>query len=87
MATERLNLRNYLKIFSSEAIRGIKLDFCRNVYNASLYKIAFFNAGMYFRCYGNLNFPLTYNGKSENWALLLAHCRYFDKMFTEMFPE
>ena len=35
----------------------------------------------------NLNFPLTYNGKSENGHLLLSHCRYFDKSFTEMFLE
>ena len=40
---------------------------------------------MYFCCYGNLNFPLTYNGKSENWHLLRFHCRYFDKSFLEMF--
>ena len=26
---------------------------------------------MRFRCYGNLKFPLTYNGESENWPLLL----------------
>ena len=31
------------------------------------------------------DFPLTYNGKRENWPLLLSHCRYFDKSFTEMF--
>ena len=37
-----------------------------------------------FRCYGNLQFPLTYNGKSENRHLLLSHSRYFDKRFTEM---
>ena len=30
-------------------------------------------------------FPWTYNGKSENMPLLLSHCRYFDKSFTEMF--
>ena len=35
--------------------------------------------------YGSFNFPLTYNGKSKNWNLLLAHCRCLDKMFTEMF--
>ena len=34
-----------------------------------------------------LKFPLTYNGKSGNWPLLLSHCRYFDKTFTEMFLE
>ena len=27
------------------------------------------------------------NGKSENWHLLLFHCRYFDKSFSEMFIE
>ena len=42
---------------------------------------------MHFGCYGNLNFPLTYDGKSENWDLLLSHCKYFDKSFTEMFVE
>ena len=31
--------------------------------------------------------PLTYNGKSENWPLLLSHCRYFEKNFTEVFLE
>ena len=31
-------------------------------------------------CYGNLQLPLTYNGKRENWHLLLSHCRYFDKI-------
>ena len=42
---------------------------------------------MYFRCYGNLKFLLTYNGKSETWHLVLFHCRYFDKLFSEMFIE
>ena len=40
-----------------------------------------------FRCYGSLKFPLAYNGKSGNWPLLLSHCLYFDKSFTEMFLE
>ena len=30
--------KNYSKIFSSEAIRGMKLKFCRNDHNISLYK-------------------------------------------------
>ena len=45
---------------------------------------------MCFRCHGNLSnldFPLTFNGKSKNRHLLLSHCRYFDKGFTEMFIE
>ena len=41
----------------------------------------------HFGFYGNLKFPLTYNWKSENCDLLLSHCRYFDKSFTEMFVE
>ena len=41
---------------------------------------------MCFRCYGNLKFPYTYNGKSGNWHLFLCYCRYFDKSFTEILP-
>ena len=38
MATERLNFRNkYSKILFSEAIRGVKLKLCINVYDISLY--------------------------------------------------
>ena len=39
---------------------------------------------MYFRCYGNFKFPLTFNGKIENWHKLLSLFRYFDKRFTEI---
>ena len=39
----------------------------------------------HFGCYGNWKFPLTYNKKSENWYLLLSHCRYFDKSFAQIF--
>ena len=43
---------------------------------------------MYFRCNGNLKFLLlTSNEKSENWLLLLFHCRYFDKSSSEMSIE
>ena len=42
---------------------------------------------MYFRCYGNLKFPSTYKGKSENLHLLLSHCRDFERSFSEMFIE
>ena len=34
---------------------------------------------MCFRYYGNLKFPLTYNGKSKSRPLLLSDWRYFDK--------
>ena len=69
--------KKYKKIIYSEAIRGIKLKVCRDVHNISLYKndVFLLPVLMYFRCYGNLKFPLTYNGKSENWHLLLSHCR------------
>ena len=30
---------------------------------------------------------LQLEGKSENWHLLLFHCRYFDKCFSELFIE
>ena len=33
----------------------------------------------------NFKFSSIYNGKSENWPLLLSQCRYLDKSFTEMF--
>ena len=38
-----------------------------------------------FHCYGNLNSPLAYNGKMENWPLSLSSYRYFDKSFTKKF--
>ena len=41
MATETLNLRK--KIFSSEVITRMKLKFCRNYHNISLYKTYVFN--------------------------------------------
>ena len=36
-------------------------------------------------CYGNLYFPLTYNGKSGNWQFLLSHCRYLDFFLQKCF--
>ena len=44
----------------------------------------FVAVGLWFHCYGNLNFPLAYNGKGH---LLLSHYRYFDKRFTEISRE
>ena len=38
-----------------------------------------------FRCYGNLKFPLTYNGKSDKWPILLSHCRYQDSKIATPF--
>ena len=80
--------KKYSKINSSEAVWGIKLKLCRIVSNNSLYKNCFLLLLLkHFGCYGNLKFPLTYNGKNENWDVLLPHCRYFDKSFTELFLE
>ena len=62
---------------------GMKLKLCRNVHNISLCR----NYVTCFRCYSNLKFTLTYNGKSEGRHLLLSYCRYFDKSFTEMFLD
>ena len=90
MATKSQNLRKkYSKVNSSEAVWGIKQKLCRMVSNISLYKrvVLLFPLLRHFGCYGNLKFSLTYNGKSENWHLLLSHCRYFDKSFAEMFAE
>ena len=67
----------------------IKLKLYRIVSNLSLCKNIVFllpllkNLG----CYGNLKFTLTYGGEIDNLDLLLSHCRYLDKGFTEMFVE
>ena len=83
--------KKYSKIFSSEAIRGMKLKLCKNVHDISLYVKYIYSfllsLPLYFRCYGNLKFPYTYNGKSANWHLFLCYCRYFEITFTEMFLE
>ena len=66
--------KNYSKIFSSEAIRGMKLKLSIHVHDISLYINCVF-------------IVLLYNGKSGNGHLFLCYCRYFDKRFTEMFLE
>ena len=72
--------KNYSKIFCTEAIRGIKLKFCRNVHNISLY----INCVFYCRFSCVFIAMATY---SESRPLFLSHCRYFDKSFSEMFLE
>ena len=60
--------KKYSEIVFSEAIRGMKLKFCINIHDISLYinHIFFlFSLPMCFHCYGN--FPYTYKGKSGNW--------------------
>ena len=59
-----------------------KLKLCRTVSKISHYKTVFLLPLLkHFGCYGNLNFPLTYKRKSENWDVVLSHCRYFDKNY------
>ena len=77
--------KKYKKINSLEAVFGIKLKLCRIVSNSSLYKNFVFFIAIAQALW--LLFLLTYSGKSENWDLLLSHCRYFDKSFAEMFVE
>ena len=79
METEMLMLWKSIK----KSTPQIKLKLSSNVRNISLYKNIFFFIAMlmYFSCCGNLKFPLDLNGKSENWHLLLSHCRYFDSIF------
>ena len=66
--------KNYSKLFSSEAIREMKLKLSIHVHDISLYINCVFTV-------------LLYNGKSGNWHLFLCLYRYFDKRFTEMFLE
>ena len=64
-------LKKYSKDNCLEAVWDIKLKLWRIVSNNSLYKKHLLPLLKYFGCYGNLKIPLTYNGKSENWDLLL----------------
>ena len=81
-------MKKYKKNISSEVLTGMKLKLCRNVHNISLYKNYVFNCCCSCAYVSmTIKFPLTYNGKSKSRPLLLSHCRYFDKSFTEMFLE
>ena len=54
--------KKYSLVNTSEALWGIKLKLCRNVYNISSTKTIFLIAvAHYFCCYGSLKFLLTYN--------------------------
>ena len=72
--------KKYSKIFSSEAVREMKLKLCIHVHDISLY----INFGFYCHCpcafvaMATLKFPYTYNGKRGNWHLFLCYCRYFE---------
>ena len=79
------------KRFKNQHLRcyvGDKAEALQNCYQNYLYKtIVFYCSCSSTLVNGNLKFPLTYHGKSENSDLLLSHCRCFDKSFTEMFVE
>ena len=92
MATEMFNFRKKIfKIFFSEVIRRMKLKLCINVCVIILYINCIFFLlllGMWFRCYGNLNFHRFIMGKVKvRRPLFLSDFRYFDKSFTVMFLE
>ena len=58
----------------------LSLASTQNVLLFQLYKISGY--------YGNLQFPLTYNGKSEKLSFIAVLLRvHFNKDFTEMFLE
>ena len=66
----------------------MKLILCINVPGISLYKKLFlFQSDKNSGCYGNFQFPWTYNGKSENLLFLQSHWRYLNFIFREMFIE
>ena len=86
MATERLNLQTNSQKSSPQKLRGMKLKLYINVHYISLYKSGIScDVALVLSLLWLLKFPLAYNGKRENWPLLLSHCKYFDKSFTEMF--
>ena len=86
MATNRQKLQK-IKKNSSEAVCKIKLKFCSIVSNFSLYKKSVFycSCSCILVAMATKKFPLTCNGKTENWDLLLSYYRYFDKSFTEQY--
>ena len=69
--------KKYSKIFSSEAVRGIKLKLCIHVHDISLC------INYVFYCHFPCAFVAmaTYNGRSGNWHLFLCYCRCFEKKF------
>ena len=76
--------KKYSKIISSEAIRGIKLKLCRNIYNSThpLQKWCFYCHCFVFVAMATYSFYWLIF-----WLLLLSHCRYFDKSFSEIFID
>ena len=69
---------------SLESREGDQLEFDTHVYNINL-NCVHDSFDVCFRCYGNLKFPLSYNGKSGNNHLLLCSCIYIYNLFTQLF--
>ena len=77
MTTETLNCqkkkkkKKNQKTFSSEAVRGMKLELSKNVHNISLYKkyVFFLRLLLRFPGYGSLEFLKAYN---DNSGLVLS---------------
>ena len=63
--------------------KGTKLKLCRTLHLASTKCMFLLPLLMYFRCYINLMFPLTYNGKSD----IAISLQIFWQTFSEMFIE
>ena len=91
----KAHLQVSLKYRQASAMRSSSSAFSNNISSEAMWTILIkFHiqhlwAGRTSIFYSNrmttLKFPLTYDGKSESWHLLLSHCRYFDASFTEMF--
>ena len=47
--------------------------------------VLFFQSDKNSGCYGNVEFPLTDNGKSGKWQFVLSHCRYLDFFLQKCF--
>ena len=85
MATKRLNLRKRLK---NHLLRSHKGDKAKTSQKCSWHKplqnwcVFLLLMLMYFHCYGNFKFPLTYNGKSKKLEFIAISLQIFwQKLF------
>ena len=66
----------------------IKLKLSRNGHNIGLYnKRIFYFVVHVHSLLRQLKISMTYDGKSENWRLLLAHCRFYRNVPLEVLYE
>ena len=68
MATKRQNLRKTNKTSTPQNLCGVYRIDSNISLNKTLFLMPLFK---HFGCYGNLKFTLTYNGKSENYDLIV----------------